>query len=85
MFIRQVLRGVALRRMFIRQVLRGIALLKLRMTCVPLPVDYTGLKTDDTSVLKNQLLPPPFLLARLLPLRASRTSTIQENANTNCV
>ena len=44
------------RGMFLRQVLRGVVLLKLRMTCVPLPVDYSRLKTDDTSGFKNHLL-----------------------------
>ena len=82
MFI-QVSRGVALRStcMFVRQVLRDVALLKLRVTCVPLPVDYSRLKTDYTS--KPSCFSPPFLLARLLPHRASRTSIIKENANTN--
>ena len=47
--------------MFISQVLRGVALLSLRVTCVFLPVDYSRLKTDDTSVFKNHLLPPPLL------------------------
>ena len=49
------------RGMFIRQVLRGVVLLKLRVACVPLPVDYSRLKTDDTFVFKNQLLPPHLL------------------------
>ena len=51
------------RSMFIRQVLRGVAILMLRVTRVPLPVGYSLLKTDDTSIFKHQLSPPPALLA----------------------
>ena len=76
MFI-QVSRGVALRSMFIRQALRDVALLKLRVTCVPLPVDYSRLKTDDASVLKKQLLPPP-LLAH------SSLAPFEQAAHQNC-
>ena len=54
------------RGMFIRQVLRGVALLKLRVACVPLPVEYSQLKTADTSVFKKHLFPPPFFLTRLI-------------------
>ena len=56
------------RGMSIRRVLRGVVLLKLRVTCVPLPVDYGRLKTDDTSVFKNQLPPPPVLAHSSLAL-----------------
>ena len=51
------------RSMFIRQVLRGVVILMLRVTRVPLPVGYSLLKTDDTSIFKHQLSPPPALLA----------------------
>ena len=47
--------------MLIRQVLRGVVLLNLRVSWVPLPVDYSRLKPDDTSGFKNHLLAPPFL------------------------
>ena len=51
------------RGMFKRQVLRGVVLLNSRVTWVPLPVYYSRLKTDDTSVLKKTAAPPPPLLA----------------------
>ena len=47
------------RGMFRRQVLRGVVLLKLRVTCVPLPVYYSRLRSNDTAGFKNHLLPIP--------------------------
>ena len=57
------------RGIFIRQVLRGVVLLKLRVACVPLPVDYSRLKPNDTAGFKTHLLPIPlyFLLVSLAP------------------
>ena len=54
-------------------------LLKWRVTYVsiPLPVDYSRLKTDDTSGLKNYLLHPLFH-SSLVPLRASPTSIVHD-------
>ena len=46
------------RGMFKRQVLRGVALLKLGVTCDPLRVDYSRLKT---AVFKNHMIFPPLL------------------------
>ena len=67
------------RGMFIRQVLRGVVLLKLRVACIPLPVDYSRLKTDDTSVFKNQLLPPPFFVhSSLAPSSKPHMNNIRE-------
>ena len=48
----------------IRQALRGVVLLTLRVTHVPLPVNYSRLKSDDTSGFENHLLHPPFPLTR---------------------
>ena len=50
------------RGLFIRQVLQRVVLLKLlRVSCVPLPVDDSRLKADDTYVFKSNLfaVPPP--------------------------
>ena len=55
------------RGMLIRQVLRGIVILKLRIRCVPLPVGYSWLKTDDTSILENHLPRPPSAHLSLAP------------------
>ena len=50
---------------FIRQVSRGVVLSKLRVTCVPLPVDCSQLKPDDTSGFQKPSAPPPLFLTRL--------------------
>ena len=66
----------------------GVCPIELRVTYVPLPVDYSRLREEDTSGFKPPVPPPPLFHSSHLPLQASLAPIIQEekvNINWVCV